>query len=488
MSRAESTRRNAKDKLRAGFLTQAVRQMREMTALVATDHVDADVAETVAHELEKMGEAAVSFGEEALRKAANVAARRIRAGAGRAGLAPLARALRAKIPRTRFPSVALIAVDPLASRLMAEASRSCEPIRVYSSVDAWRDDVHLSTLQALVLPTAALDELRDEDRDLPIFVYGPDDMIARKAVSGTGVAAFLPERVKFRQLVDLIRASTYMAQAPPPRLLLVGDEAVRTALGDALGDIVVVPGDGSNLMRDLREATPDLLVLADASTAAELARVLRGHPRYGDLTVAVLASNAKAPVLLEAGADLVFDAGAPPDELARRIRAAVVRARARRSGRDPATGLYDRAALLCLVDFEFARARRGGKVLAAAVIELDGLEEAERARGRSIGDYALRVLGRCIESAVRASDLTGRLGGTSVLVMLPVCSTEQAMLRLVDIQERFAALAKRDPRLTGIAFSAGIADSEDGLERLLMRAEASLERVRGKNKPGVIGT
>lgn len=495
IERGEETRRLAKDRLRSGFLGQAVRQLREMSALLGQAS-DSAVRDTIAHELDRMAAAAETFGLDAIREGARESAMAIMTGGGTRALRPVADAVRVAGGRSRFPPIAIVAQDPLVGRLRIEAGRCCEQVLFFASIDAWRDDLQVEEPQALVLPSSQLGSLQPDDHRAPIYVYGPvDDLDGRLAAADAGVAGWLPERLEFRTLLDRVRVHAYQVRAPAPRLVVVSDdadrrEALRHAL-DRHGSNARAAASAAEVLGLLEDTWPEGLVV-DATVggvgADRIAQVSRGHHRHVDMVLAVLATADEALRYLEAGADVVIDPSLSADDIARRVRVAQTRARERSIGRDPATGLRDRVGMLRAVDRALSEARRGGRTLATAVVELDQLPDVMRTHGRSATDQALRVLARCIESAVRANDLIGRLGGDAFLVLFPGCNAEQARRRLNDIRNLFAALCARDDRLEGLSFSAGVADTDDGVDRLLVRAEEALERARVRESRGAVGS
>jgi diguanylate cyclase (GGDEF)-like protein len=119
------------------------------------------------------------------------------------------------------------------------------------------------------------------------------------------------------------------------------------------------------------------------------------------------------------------------------------------------------------LDREMARARRSGRQLCVAQIDLDGFKAYNDELGHVEGDNLLARTGRAWAGAIRETDTLGRSGGDEFSLLLPDCLMEEA----TEVVER---LRRATPR--PITCSAGIAVS-DGVETpeaLIRRADRSL--------------
>jgi diguanylate cyclase (GGDEF)-like protein len=493
VERGDDQRRLSRDRLRAGFLAQATRQLGEMAVLL--ESADASVRDSAVHELERIAETADTFALDEVAAAARVSTAAVAAGGARESLVGTALAIRATGARSRFPPIVIVVQEPLLGRLQAEAQRCCELIEFFESVDAMRRVFRSEDPEALVVPYDALAALGPEDLRVGVYVYGPpDDLVSRRRAAAAGVVGFLPERVEFRGLLEMVRARAFQRRAFAPRALVLHDDVdLRGALAHDLEEAGVASWASrrvDDIVNLLKEAGPDVVVVGTTVgdvPAGELAEVVRAYPRFAETTLVALAEAAQHVALLDHGFDAVLDPRLPAEEMGRRTRALMNRGRKRASGRDPSTGLLHRAGVLAAVDRAISEARRGGRPLSVAVVELDGLVDVNRRHGRGSADSSMRILARCIESAIRVTDLVGRIAGDSFLVLFPACNAEQARRRLVDIRSLFAALVAREERLAGLTFSAGVADTEDGIDRLLSRAEETLERVRARDARGAVG-
>ena len=86
---------------------------------------------------------------------------------------------------------------------------------------------------------------------------------------------------------------------------------------------------------------------------------------------------------------------------------------------DTLTGVATRGAILGRLHIEVAEARRYAHPCAVVLIDLDGMVDLNRERGREIGDIVLRELALRLRLRVRDADGVGRTDGDSFLCVLP---------------------------------------------------------------------
>ena len=93
---------------------------------------------------------------------------------------------------------------------------------------------------------------------------------------------------------------------------------------------------------------------------------------------------------------------------------------------DGLTGALNRAPFQAAVVRHLTAARRGRQTLLAACVDLDGFKAINASYGQAAGDAALRAVSQEAMSAVRGSDLVGRLGGDKFGFLLGAASTQNA--------------------------------------------------------------
>lgn len=149
------------------------------------------------------------------------------------------------------------------------------------------------------------------------------------------------------------------------------------------------------------------------------------------------------------------------------------------SGRDALTGTYNRRAGEEHLTEDLARSSREGRQLTLAMIDADGLKQANDSSGHAAGDACLKHLAEALRRNVREGDWIARWGGDEFVVLLHdsyAPPSPQAVLERVarDLRERPVSLP--DGSSLALTFSAGLSRSAAGDRPtdLLARADALL--------------
>ena len=167
------------------------------------------------------------------------------------------------------------------------------------------------------------------------------------------------------------------------------------------------------------------------------------------------------------------------------------------SANDSLTNVLNRRSFEERWESELARARRYGRPISVAVLDIDYFKQFNDRHGHAAGDAALEAVARALRSRVRATDFVGRMGGEEFAVALPETSSSAAMalaegLRHVVAESLVMIPGSRVP--ANVTISVGIAswpDHGEEITRLLDRAddrmyEAKLDgrnRVKGPSMP-----
>jgi diguanylate cyclase (GGDEF)-like protein len=138
---------------------------------------------------------------------------------------------------------------------------------------------------------------------------------------------------------------------------------------------------------------------------------------------------------------------------------------------DPLTGLFNRGYVDDRLAVELSRARRYGKLLTIAVIDVDRFKSLNDTHGHLSGDLVLRKIGAILRDSFRQSDTAGRYGGEEFVVILPETDIETAQRKLEFLRELVASapigLGARGEKVQ-VTISAGLAcfphDGEDAAE------------------------
>jgi diguanylate cyclase (GGDEF)-like protein len=141
---------------------------------------------------------------------------------------------------------------------------------------------------------------------------------------------------------------------------------------------------------------------------------------------------------------------------------------------DPLTRLPMRHTLITAFAQELGRARRQGRPLCVAIIDIDGLKAMNDHHGHQAGDQLLVTAAQAWRRALRDTDVLVRFGGDEFVALLPDCDHDVA-----------ASLLERLRRACPAAWSAGLAWWEPGdtAADLLARADAELYRNKRAHGP-----
>jgi two-component system cell cycle response regulator len=157
---------------------------------------------------------------------------------------------------------------------------------------------------------------------------------------------------------------------------------------------------------------------------------------------------------------------------------------------DPLTGLFNRGYVDDRLAVELSRARRYGKRLTVAVIDVDRFKALNDAHGHPSGDLVLKKIGALLRDSFRQSDTVGRYGGEEFVVILPETDVDVAQRKLESLRESVAstpvALSTRGEEAQ-ITISAGLAsfpqDAEDAEELFALADERMFQAKKdGRNR------
>jgi len=161
-----------------------------------------------------------------------------------------------------------------------------------------------------------------------------------------------------------------------------------------------------------------------------------------------------------------------------------------REMRDPLTGLYNFRYLRERAAFELERAKRYGRKVAFALLDLDDFQRVNDEAGREGGDEVLCHWAAALTAQLRSCDLVCRYGADEFLLVLPETADQQADAALERVLAAMRALAVEvDGRSYALTASAGVATyPEDGgnPEELVAKAATTMYTVRAGG-PGRIG-
>ena len=145
---------------------------------------------------------------------------------------------------------------------------------------------------------------------------------------------------------------------------------------------------------------------------------------------------------------------------------------------DSLTGALARGYLTELAQHDLRLARRHGRPLAAAMLDIDFFKRVNDTWGHAMGDRALCALVQACRENLRASDYIGRIGGEEFVCVMPETGAGDAFACAERIRTAVAALRLPAAGGTlGFTVSVGVAvlgPEHGGWAELLRAADAAL--------------
>ncbi|MBX3619350.1 MAG: GGDEF domain-containing protein [Rhizobacter sp.] len=152
---------------------------------------------------------------------------------------------------------------------------------------------------------------------------------------------------------------------------------------------------------------------------------------------------------------------------------------------DGLTGVLNRRRWMEQAQSHFQLARRHGRSLAVAMLDIDFFKRINDTHGHQAGDRALVLFAQALQHLVRLPDLVGRYGGEEFCVLLPLSGASAAQ----TVDERMRAATHEVSAALGfeLTFSAGVASLQEGdatLDQVIARADQALYAAKqgGRNR------
>jgi len=144
---------------------------------------------------------------------------------------------------------------------------------------------------------------------------------------------------------------------------------------------------------------------------------------------------------------------------------------------DPLTGLFNRRYVLTRLAGLISGARRHGRPLSVAMIDIDHFKRVNDAHGHNVGDAALVATTIALRDRMRAEDELGRLGGEEFLALLPDAGTDAAGVVAEGLR---ASVESVRTRIEGIELAVTVSvgwatwNGEEDADALVKRADGAL--------------
>ena len=228
---------------------------------------------------------------------------------------------------------------------------------------------------------------------------------------------------------------------------------------DAYTTAVVVIAGGSFSVEDaeesLRRGAHDLLV--EPVTAAEVLARVRAVSRTKHLQEELLGQSRRLETMLH---------------------------------EDPLTGLFNRRYVLTRLAGLISGARRHGRPLSVAMIDIDNFKALNDAHGHDVGDAALVATTVALRDRLRAEDELGRLGGEEFLALLPDAPERAAAIVAESLR---ASVERMRTRMGGLELTVTVSvgwatwDGEEDADALVKRADNALYDAKNAGRNAVRG-
>jgi diguanylate cyclase (GGDEF)-like protein len=237
-------------------------------------------------------------------------------------------------------------------------------------------------------------------------------------------------------------------------VLIAEDDMVSRRLLEATlarwGYDVVITCDGTEAWQVLQGPDAPPLAILDwmmpGIDGVEVCRLVRQHVQEPYIYLLLLTTKGRRENIIEgldAGADDYLTKPFDPHELQVRLRAGkrivtlqaeLIEARETlriQASHDSLTGVWNRRAILERLGDELARAEREGTPVAVVLADLDHFKRINDSYGHIAGDAVLCEAVNRMRVSLRLYDAIGRYGGEEFLMVLPGCTTQDAV-KLAD--------------------------------------------------------
>ena len=159
----------------------------------------------------------------------------------------------------------------------------------------------------------------------------------------------------------------------------------------------------------------------------------------------------------------------------------------REASRDGLTSLWNRKAILGILERELVRAERNRQTVGLIMIDVDHFKAVNDSRGHVAGDTVLRIIASGIAAMVRPYDSVGRYGGEEFLIVAPGCGMSETW----ELAERVRVHVAGCSIMVGgssiqVTLSLGAATGQQSseIEKLLQSADSALYQAKnaGRNR------
>ncbi|HEX4786742.1 MAG TPA: GGDEF domain-containing protein [Candidatus Sulfotelmatobacter sp.] len=159
----------------------------------------------------------------------------------------------------------------------------------------------------------------------------------------------------------------------------------------------------------------------------------------------------------------------------------------REASRDGLTSLWNRKAIMAILERDLLRSERDHQPVGLIMIDVDHFKAINDSRGHAAGDTVLRIIASGIAAVVRPYDSVGRCGGEEFLIVTPGCELADTW----ELAERVRCHVAGCNIVVGgasvqvsLSLGVAVADAAVDMEKLLHAADTALYQAKhaGRNR------
>ncbi|RLQ87220.1 GGDEF domain-containing protein [Notoacmeibacter ruber] len=344
----------------------------------------------------------------------------------------------------------------------------------------------------------ALEQWSATPCDAPtIKIAGGGSFEARLQAAREGIAGIVDAPLSSEDLTSWVRHFYTLEATRQSHVLIVDDDQMTREIGaQALRSEDMSVGEvesAREAFKYLQNHTVDAILLdlqMPDVDGLELARIIRQDQQNLSLPIIFLSGERDPLRQLQArrlGGDDFIMKPIMPSRLREIVQMRLERAGALKSliERDSLTGLLNHARFHAHLESEIGRSSRTDAEISVALIDLDHFKSVNDTYGHQVGDRVIRSLATLLSTALRKTDLIGRLGGEEFGVVLLDTDLESAAHVVDRLRETFEASAfEVDNDTFKASFSAGVSTFRKGRSPadMVRFADAALYQAKAQGR------